>query len=83
MDRCYFLSEREYALLSLYDLTRFVRYIPNHYYDTFREDFVVPYDMIGDLARVVYSRKYKGSKYDELIALVNRLQEVLEINPGL
>ena len=82
-DRCYYLSEAEHDLLVLYDLTRFVRYIPKNRYDTFFEDYVIPYDKIDELARVVYARKYKGSHYDKLVALVERLQEILEINPDI
>ena len=83
MNRYYFLSMAEYELLSLYDLTRFVISIPNESYDTFWEDCVIPYDRIDELVRVVFSRKYKGSCYDKLVAFVNRLQEILEINPDL
>lgn len=78
-NRYYFLSNSEYYLLYLFDLTRFVKFLPNCH--TLNEDKVIPYSRIDELARVVYSRKNKSDKlYRKLISFVDRLQDILEKN---
>ena len=83
MNRYYYLSDDEYKLLCLCDLKRFVKpvlvdpFLGKYY-------FLISYDSVDALARVVYARKNKSSmRYKKLVSFVDRLQDILEKNPDI